>query len=75
MTAVNSFLFVLNVTGYHADTPESFADALHAALSLSAEEDLALRRRARTSAVQKFSEEEFTKGWDASGWRTGLESP
>jgi alpha-1,2-mannosyltransferase len=56
-------------TGYHATTAESFAEALHNALSLSSGEDKAIRERARESAVKRFSEEEFVKGWDLSGWK------
>ncbi|KAG7088859.1 hypothetical protein E1B28_012813 [Marasmius oreades] len=56
-------------TGYHAQTPGEFAEALHTALSLDAEEDLAIRERARAWAVMKFSQEEFEKGWDCSGWK------
>ncbi|KAF8993493.1 hypothetical protein BDQ17DRAFT_1546014 [Cyathus striatus] len=48
-------------TGYHAKTPEEFADALHTVLTLSKEDELALRQRARTWAVQRFSEEEFER--------------
>ncbi|ESK97445.1 asparagine-linked glycosylation alpha-mannosyltransferase-like protein [Moniliophthora roreri MCA 2997] len=59
-------------TGFHAKTPKDFADGLYKALSLTDEEDLALRLRARTWAVQRFSEEEFEKGWNASGWRSWL---
>ncbi|KAK7461905.1 asparagine-linked glycosylation protein, variant 2 [Stygiomarasmius scandens] len=59
-------------TGFHATTPTSFAEVLHTALSLSKEEDRAIRERARTSAVKRFSEAEFTKGWDLSGWRNWL---
>jgi len=59
-------------TGYHARTPETFAEALHAALTLSPADDLAMRRRARTWAVQRFSEEEFERGWQASEWRGWL---
>ncbi|KAG5645460.1 hypothetical protein DXG03_006005 [Asterophora parasitica] len=59
-------------TGYHAETPETFAEALHAALTLSPAEDLAMRRRARTWAIKRFSEEEFERGWHASGWRRWL---
>jgi alpha-1,2-mannosyltransferase len=55
--------------GYHAETPETFADALHAVLTLDRLEELTLRKRARTWAVQRFSEEEFVKGWNASRWR------
>lgn len=61
----------LNVpTGYHADSVEAFAGALHSALSLSTDEDLAMRQRARAWAVQRFSEEEFEKGWNASRWKS-----
>ncbi|TFY83136.1 hypothetical protein EWM64_g876 [Hericium alpestre] len=59
-------------TGFHAKDPDSFAEALHTALTLSTEEDLAVRQRARSWAVSKFSESEFGKGWQASGWRQWL---
>ncbi|KAF5393470.1 hypothetical protein D9757_000670 [Collybiopsis confluens] len=61
-------------TGFHADSVETFAKALHAALSLPASEDLAIRQRARTWAVQRFSEAEFEKGWNASRWKSYLPS-
>jgi len=59
-------------TGFHATTPQTFADAFDKVLSLWTEEDLALRARARSWAVQQFSEEEFEKGWNASGWKDWL---
>lgn len=59
-------------TGYHAKNPEAFAEALHTALILDPADDFAMRRRARTWAVQRFSEEEFERGWQASGWRGWL---
>lgn len=59
-------------TGYHAKSIEEFAEALGEALSLSTEDEIALRRRARTWAVQRFSEEEFEKGWNASRWKDYL---
>ncbi|KAF7345073.1 hypothetical protein MVEN_01670800 [Mycena venus] len=55
-------------TGYHAKTPEEFASRIHEALTLSPEDDLAIRQRARTWAVQRFSEAEFEAAWEASGW-------
>ncbi|KAF9066173.1 glycosyltransferase family 4 protein [Rhodocollybia butyracea] len=61
-------------TGYHADSVETFAEALQTALSLSDAEDLAMRQRARTWAVQRFSEEEFEKSWNASRWKSFLPS-
>jgi alpha-1,2-mannosyltransferase len=48
--------------GYHATTATEFAKGFEAALSLSASETLAMRRRARVSA-QRFTEKEFAKGW------------
>ncbi|KAH9948253.1 mannosyltransferase [Amylocystis lapponica] len=62
-------------TGYHATSPETFAEALHTVLTLTPEADLAMRQRARTWAVQRFSEEEFEKGWSASGWKRWLPVP
>ncbi|KAH9932777.1 mannosyltransferase [Epithele typhae] len=59
-------------TGFHANSPESFAEAFHTVFTLPPEADLAMRHRARTWAVQKFSEAEFEKGWNASGWRKWL---
>ncbi|TCD65775.1 asparagine-linked glycosylation protein [Steccherinum ochraceum] len=59
-------------TGYHATSPETFAEALNAVLTLTPDEELAMRSRARTWAVQRFSEEEFEKEWDASGWKDWL---
>ena len=55
--------------GYHATNSEAFADAFHEILTLPPDEDLALRTRARTWAVQRFSEEEFERGWTGSGWK------
>ncbi|KAJ7079583.1 mannosyltransferase [Mycena belliarum] len=60
------------ITGYHAMTPETFAAAIHTALTLSSAEDLAIRQRARTRAVQEFSEAKFEAAWEASGWATLL---
>ncbi|KAH6912589.1 mannosyltransferase [Coprinopsis sp. MPI-PUGE-AT-0042] len=62
------------MTGYHARTSSEFAEALQTALSLSPEQDLAMRQRARALAVSRFSEEEFEKGWEASGWSNWLRS-
>ncbi|KAJ7134990.1 mannosyltransferase [Mycena crocata] len=55
-------------TGYHATSSATFAAAIHTALTLSPEADLAIRQRARTWAVQRFSETEFEAAWEASGW-------
>jgi len=56
-------------TGYHAKSPGEFAEAFHSVFQLSKGEDLALRQRARTWAVKRFSNEEFEKGWDNSRWK------
>ncbi|KAH7907372.1 mannosyltransferase [Hygrophoropsis aurantiaca] len=56
-------------TGYHATDPKTFADALHTVLTLPPSEDLGMRDRGRTWAIEQFSEEEFYKGWNASGWK------
>ncbi|KAI8978427.1 hypothetical protein BDB01DRAFT_799807 [Pilobolus umbonatus] len=45
--------------GYLADTEDTFADALNAALSLPEEEYIAMASNARASASDKFSEEAF----------------
>ncbi|EGN97922.1 glycosyltransferase family 4 protein [Serpula lacrymans var. lacrymans S7.3] len=59
-------------TGYHATSPETFAAAMESVLTLPAAEEVKLRERARRWAVEKFSEEEFEKGWNGSGWRDWL---
>ncbi|KAF9523410.1 mannosyltransferase [Crepidotus variabilis] len=61
-------------TGFHAQTTSEFADAMHEVLTLSVDAELAMRHRARTWAVQKFSEQEFEEGWNQSGWRKYLPS-
>lgn len=60
--------------GFHALTREEFADAFQTILSLSPEEEASMRWRARAWAVQRFSEEEFERGWNQSGWRKYLPS-
>ncbi|KAH9891871.1 mannosyltransferase [Cubamyces lactineus] len=59
-------------TGYHATSPETFAEAFRTVFTLPQEAEFAMRQRARTWAVQRFSAEEFEKGWDESGWRKWL---
>ncbi|GJE92608.1 glycosyltransferase family 4 protein [Phanerochaete sordida] len=56
-------------TGFHAISADEYADHFHTVLSMSSEEELELRSRARTWAVQRFSNEEFEKGWNESGWK------
>lgn len=54
--------------GFHCTSPTTFAESLHTALSLSSDEDLAMRKRAREHAVKQFSEREFELSWESSGW-------
>ena len=49
-------------TGFHASTPEQFAEGFAKALALSDDDALAMRLRARRSA-QRFSEEVFSEAW------------
>lgn len=60
--------------GYHALTPATFASAMHEILTLSPEKQLEMRSRCRSLAIRRFSEDEFVKGWDGSGWRRYLNS-
>ncbi|KAJ6499516.1 mannosyltransferase [Mycena vitilis] len=61
------------ITGYHATTPAAFAARIHDALSLAPAPALALRERARSCAVQRFSEAAFEAAWEGSGWAGLLE--
>ena len=49
-------------TGFRASTEDEFAAAFEAALALPGEEKVAMRARARRSAL-RFSEEEFRGRW------------
>jgi alpha-1,2-mannosyltransferase len=49
-------------TGFRASTEEEFAAAFEDALSLPAKEKVAMRLRARESAL-RFTEEEFARKW------------
>ncbi len=49
-------------TGFHASTETEFADRFAQALSMSSEETIAMRLRARASA-KRFTEEAFAKRW------------
>ena len=50
------------VTGFHASTTQQFADSFVEALTLSSEDALAMRLRARKSS-SRFSEEVFGSAW------------
>ncbi|CAD6588962.1 MAG: asparagine-linked glycosylation protein, partial [Tremellales sp. Tagirdzhanova-0007] len=55
-------------TGFHANTAEEFAESIHEAISLSESHAEAMRRAARSAAVDKFSLEEFERGFER-GWQ------
>ncbi|KAI0088613.1 mannosyltransferase [Irpex rosettiformis] len=59
-------------TGFHATTAQTYAATFDKVFSLAEEEEIALRSRTRIWAVQRFSQEEFEKGWNESGWREEL---
>ncbi|KAI0066790.1 mannosyltransferase [Artomyces pyxidatus] len=59
-------------TGFHATDAEGFADAIHETLTLTPTAEIALRQRARDWAISRFSEREFERGWEGSGWRNWL---
>ena len=49
-------------SGFHASTVSEYANAFAKALSLSKQELVALRKRARMSSG-RFGEDEFVRGW------------
>ncbi|KAI0345566.1 mannosyltransferase [Trametopsis cervina] len=59
-------------TGFHATTPEGYAETFSTIFNFKKDEELELRSRARVWAVQRFSQEEFERGWNESGWRSAL---
>lgn len=55
-------------TGYHASSMELYSEALAKIFVQDKEEDLlAMRKRARDSAVERFGRTQFEEGW-ASFW-------
>ena len=50
-------------TGFHSTTAASFAENLFGIISLSDLEKMAMRKRARASAEERFSTASFEKGW------------
>jgi alpha-1,2-mannosyltransferase len=57
-------LVLTSVLGFHASTEEQYAAAFAKALSLSPEDTVAMRLRARLSA-RRFTEEVFAGKWIA----------
>ena len=52
----------LTCTGFHATTAEEYAQGFRKALTLSPEETLAMRQRARKSA-ERFTDRGFAEKW------------
>jgi alpha-1,2-mannosyltransferase len=55
----------LTTAGYHATTVEQYAEGFRKALTLSPQETLAMRRRARKSA-ERFTDRGFADKWLAN---------
>lgn len=49
-------------TGFHATTAQEYADGFRKALTLSPQETLDMRRRARKSA-ERFTDQKFVDKW------------
>lgn len=60
-------------TGYHAVTPEDFAERIHDALSISKAEERKMREAARGQARDKFSLEGFESGLEGA-WEVLIRS-
>lgn len=60
-------------TGFHAETTKEFADVMLYVINMKHNERVQMATRARKSVTQRFSEVEFEKAWNASGWRRFLE--
>jgi alpha-1,2-mannosyltransferase len=56
---------VLTTQGFHATTVQEYADGFHKALSMSPQETLAMRHRARKSAG-RFTDLVFAEKWLAN---------
>ena len=61
--------------GFHATSSETFASAIHTVFSLSPIEEKAMRDRARSWAVERFSRTGFEEAWESTGWRNWLHRP
>ena len=59
-----AMLLANGIVGFHASTEAEFAAGFRQALTMSPQETLAMRRRARASA-RRFTEEAFTEAWVA----------
>lgn len=56
-------------TGFHANSLTGFADALEHVINLDDGEDQAIRARARSRAVDTFSNEAFCRAWQTHLWQ------
>lgn len=57
-----ALLITPDMIGFHASSITDYAVAFQDALSLSSDDKVAMRKRARTSA-KRFTEEAFANGW------------
>lgn len=55
-------------TGYHALTPDEFADQAYEILSLPPQEQVAVRTRARRRAQETFGTDSFQSSWRRHLW-------
>ena len=68
-------------TGYHALTPDEFADQAYGILSLTSQEQVAVRSRARRRAQETFGTDSFQSSWRQHLWEPlvgkfgGIEKP
>jgi glycosyltransferase involved in cell wall biosynthesis len=60
-------------TGFHCNTEEEYADAFWEVFRMDKGDEVEMRKRARGWAVQAFSEEQFVRSWDESGWMEWME--
>lgn len=54
--------------GFHAKDLNEFVDKLQMILSLDEEEQLSIRKAARTRAVEVFSNQAFCQSWELYFW-------
>ena len=60
--------YVTDRTGFHATDADSFAEAMHQALSLSSSQASTMRKAARALAKEKFSQKAFERSFEES-WK------
>jgi hypothetical protein len=68
MTCCDPVADFQNHTGFHATDSASFATSIHDILTLPIAEQTRIRQASRRLAQDRFSQEQFEKGW-AKGWK------